>query len=241
MSEEAGGGDVVLRGERGYGLVRLDALYGRVEMAHGLHATRCSAVRVAVPAGIQVCRSIQAPQGAPERLVELRVGESEAELERPRRHRALAETTSRPSRRRAAGSRSRGRARTAGRCSARPSARREVAVRDRLGRAAVERPGPVVRRARRGRAPTRSSTWIHGMYWRPPATGPPTPSGTAAASSRARRRPCRARSRCGSARRARRASPRRPPRAPTPRRRAARKSLAGRRLLVSRLVAASRP
>src|ERR687888_279749 len=25
--------------------------------------------------------------------------------------------------------------------------------------------------------PTRSSTWIHGMYCRPPATGPPTPRG----------------------------------------------------------------
>ena len=61
MSEEAGGRGVVLRAERGYGRVRRDALCGRVEMAHGVHATRCSGVFVAVPAGIQVCRCGQAP------------------------------------------------------------------------------------------------------------------------------------------------------------------------------------
>ena len=32
------------------------------------------------------------------------------------------------------------------------------------------------RRARRGRCPTTSSMWIHGMYCLPPATGPPAPS-----------------------------------------------------------------
>ena len=53
----------------------------------------------------------------------------------------------------------------------------ERRVRHRLGRRAVVGPGPgrVVER-RRGTAPTRSSTWIHGRYWSPPATGPPTPS-----------------------------------------------------------------
>ena len=47
------------------------------------------------------------------------------------------------------------------------------------GRGAVALIGPRPSAGPRARArtcPTTSSGWIHGMYWRPPATGPPTPS-----------------------------------------------------------------
>ena len=50
-----------------------------------------------------------------------------------------------------------------------------VALRLRCGRVDRSLP-PLDRRSTASTIPTRSSGWIQEMYWRPPATGPPTPS-----------------------------------------------------------------
>ena len=65
---------------------------------------------------------------------------------------------------------------SAGRCSARPSACESSRLV--TGSGAVPLTGPDQRSSSSAASiiPTRSSTWIHDTYWRPPATGPPTPS-----------------------------------------------------------------